>query len=168
VLRRVCGWVGGGGEPRISNLYCPPPPLPLPAAPPHARPAAARSSFEGAISALGAPLVGIAAQSLFGFTGTAATAGCGGGGPGGGGAAPPGAEPTPGPLPAAGDLDKAEALGNALLLFTAVPWALCAVLYSGLHWTYPGDRRRAAEAAGARALVSAGGAPASAAHAGFH
>ena len=27
----------------------------------------------------------------------------------------------------------------------AVPWAFCFIMYSGLHLTYPRDRRRAAE-----------------------
>ena len=29
------------------------------------------------------------------------------------------------------DLPKAKALGSSLLLFTAVPWTLCLLLYSG-------------------------------------
>lgn len=42
------------------------------------------------------------------------------------------------------DLAKAVPLGNALLVFLAVPWALCALFYTGLHFTYPRDKRRAA------------------------
>ncbi len=42
---------------------------------------------------------------------------------------------------------KALALGNALLVCMAVPWALCVIMYSGLHWTYPRDKRRAMELA---------------------
>ena len=45
------------------------------------------------------------------------------------------------------DLAGARALGDAILLFTTVPWALCALAYTGLHVTYPRDRRRAASAA---------------------
>ncbi|KXZ54483.1 hypothetical protein GPECTOR_4g548 [Gonium pectorale] len=41
------------------------------------------------------------------------------------------------------DLVKARALGDAMLLFMAVPWTLCALFYTGLHWTYPRDRARA-------------------------
>lgn len=37
------------------------------------------------------------------------------------------------------DLPKATALGKSLLIFTAVPWTLCLVLYTGLHWTYRRD-----------------------------
>lgn len=50
---------------------------------------------------------------------------------------------------------------SALLVFTAVPWTLCALLFSGLHLTYPRDRDRAAataaaaEAAEAASLVPA-------------
>lgn len=40
------------------------------------------------------------------------------------------------------DLDRARALGNAMVLFMAVPWALCAMLYTFLHWSYPRDRAR--------------------------
>lgn len=41
------------------------------------------------------------------------------------------------------NLRKARSLGNALLVFTVVPWSLCAFFFSGLHWTYPRDRDRA-------------------------
>ena len=40
---------------------------------------------------------------------------------------------------------KARSLGSALLIFTAVPWLLCAIFFSGLHWTYPRDKRKAVE-----------------------
>ena len=42
---------------------------------------------------------------------------------------------------------KALALGNALLVCMAVPWALCVIIYSGLHWTYPRDKARAMDLA---------------------
>ena len=64
--------------------------------------------FEGALAALAAPLVGILAQHVFGLHGTAAPTG----------------DPSI-------DLPKARALGNALLILTAVPWTLCLLLYSG-------------------------------------
>jgi ribosomal protein L37AE/L43A len=35
------------------------------------------------------------------------------------------------------DLQKARALGDALTLFSTVPWTLCALVYSFLHCTYP-------------------------------
>ena len=57
-----------------------------------------------------------------------------------------------------GDADanrqRAVALGSALLVFTAVPWTLCAVFFSGLHWTYPRDKARALRAAAAAAATA--------------
>ncbi|KAG2424845.1 hypothetical protein HYH02_015108 [Chlamydomonas schloesseri] len=115
-------------------------------------------AFEGAISALGAPLVGMAAERWFGFTGVAADEdSCEGLGLGLGrasgvaaangtataGAAMAGA---PGPASPSADSDslsKARSLGDAMLLFMVVPWTLCALFYTGLHWTYPRDRARA-------------------------
>lgn len=47
----------------------------------------------------------------------------------------------PGPNPA---LQKAEALGSAMFVMTAVPWGLCALVFACLHLTYPRDRRRVA------------------------
>ncbi|GIL52823.1 hypothetical protein Vafri_8585, partial [Volvox africanus] len=86
-------------------------------------------SFEGAISALGAPLVGMAAERWFGFSGVA-----------GGEQACENHNTMAGPEP---DLPKARALGDAMLLFMAVPWTLCTLFYTGLHWSYPRDRARA-------------------------
>jgi hypothetical protein len=40
-------------------------------------------------------------------------------------------------------LANAAALGNALLAFLVVPWSICLLLYSGLHWTYPADKAAA-------------------------
>ena len=79
-------------------------------------------SFEGAIAACGAPLVGWLAEKAFGFTGTAETS-----------------------EDIEANMQKARSLGNALLVFTAIPWALCAIFFSGLHWTYPRDKLRAEE-----------------------
>ena len=77
-------------------------------------------SFEGAIAAAGAPLVGILAEKGFGFHGDAELS-----------------------LDPVENEKKARSLGNALLIFTAVPWFLCAVFFSGLHFTYPRDRDKA-------------------------
>ncbi|KAL4445751.1 hypothetical protein ABPG77_008950 [Micractinium sp. CCAP 211/92] len=89
-------------------------------------------SFEGAVAACAAPLVGWLSQAAFGFTGAAEV----------------------GP-----DFEenqaRARALGSALLVFTAVPWSLCALLFSGLHFTYPRDRDRAAKLAAAAAEAEA-------------
>jgi hypothetical protein len=99
-------------------------------------------SFEGGIAALGAPLVGWLAKAAFGFSGSAEV----------------------GP-DVAENRRKAASLGNALLVFTAVPWALCAIFFSGLHWSYPRDKRaaeRQAAEAHAEALLLAEAAAAAA------
>lgn len=44
------------------------------------------------------------------------------------------------------DIRRARALGDAIVICTALPWALCCLLYSGLHVTYPRDRRLALRA----------------------
>eukprot|EP00887_Chlorella_sp_A99_P006616 scaffold3.g6616.t1 len=79
-------------------------------------------ALEGALAAFAAPLVGLLASRGFGFDGSATVS----------------------------DDRKvnqanAEALGEALLAFMVVPWSLTLLLYTVLHWTYPADRRRAAE-----------------------
>lgn len=71
-----------------------------------------RRSFEGAVAACAAPLVGWLARYQFGFSGTAAV----------------------GPDPAE-NLANARSLGSALLAFTAVPWTLCLLFLTPLHWT---------------------------------
>lgn len=40
-------------------------------------------------------------------------------------------------------LANAHALSNALLTCLLVPWVLCLLFFTGLHWTYPVDRRAA-------------------------
>ncbi|EFN51219.1 hypothetical protein CHLNCDRAFT_141208 [Chlorella variabilis] len=78
--------------------------------------------FEGAMAACSAPLVGMLAEDWFGFRGTSKVTGN-----------------------RKADLHNAKALGSALLAFTTVPWIFCFLMYSGLHATYPRDRRRASE-----------------------
>ncbi|KAL4859340.1 Zinc finger CCCH domain-containing protein 12 [Chlorella vulgaris] len=73
-------------------------------------------AFEGAVAACGAPIVGWLAERL-GF------------------AREGGGDQT--------DMQRAEALGDAIVICTAVPWALCCLLFSGLHVTYARDRRLA-------------------------
>ncbi|KAK9823402.1 hypothetical protein WJX72_002513 [[Myrmecia] bisecta] len=89
-------------------------------------------SFEGAIASMGAPIVSNLAEKVFGYTGTAETGEAN-------------AVQT--------DLDKARSLANALLVCTVVPWSLCLLFYSGLHLTYPRDRRAALLAAASAADV---------------
>jgi MFS family permease len=76
--------------------------------------------FEGAVAAFATPFVGRLSERYFGFSGTSTVTGN-----------------------AEIDIRNAQAMGNALLMFTALPWAFCLVAYSGLHFTYPSDRRRA-------------------------
>jgi MFS family permease len=76
--------------------------------------------FEGAVAAFATPFVGRLSERYFGFNGTSTITG----------------NPEI-------DVHNAQAMGNALLVFTVVPWAFCFVAYGGLHLTYPVDRRRA-------------------------
>lgn len=85
-------------------------------------------SFESALASLGAPLVGVLAEKAFHFQasgGTSARCADGERGPASG---------------AHADLGKAVALGDALVVFLTVPWTLCVIFYSLLHYTYPRDR----------------------------
>ncbi|CAL8464837.1 g4372 [Coccomyxa elongata] len=77
--------------------------------------------FEGALAACAAPLVGKLAEKMFGFSGAATRSG-----------------------DVDKDLERARALGSSLLVFLIVPWTLCLVFYSGLHFTYSRDKRYAA------------------------
>lgn len=92
-------------------------------------------SFEGAIAALGAPLVGVVATSLFGFPADSPSYECVNGYP----------EDRGGDI--AAKAAKATALGNAMLVCMIVPWALCLLIYSALHWTYPRDRAKVQQSA---------------------
>lgn len=76
--------------------------------------------FEGAVAAFATPFVGRLSERYFGFNGTSTITGN-----------------------TDIDVHNAQAMGNALLVFTVVPWAFCFVAYGGLHFTYPIDRRRA-------------------------
>ncbi|KAG7668874.1 hypothetical protein Ndes2526B_g00583 [Nannochloris sp. 'desiccata'] len=81
-------------------------------------------SFEGALGACGAPLVGIAAERLFGFQGSMSEAA----------------------VSVAAQEMAARALSSALLLCLVGPWSLCLLSYTLLHWTYPKDRMLAMKA----------------------
>ncbi|KAL6782703.1 hypothetical protein ACKKBG_A07800 [Auxenochlorella protothecoides x Auxenochlorella symbiontica] len=76
--------------------------------------------FEGAVAAFAAPLVGLLAEKWYGFSGASTVTGN-----------------------RERDLANARALGSALLAFLAIPWFICLCVYSGLHWTYPEDKRKA-------------------------
>lgn len=106
---------------------------------------------------MSAPLVGWMAEHWFGFPGLAADEGCDDnidqqahrgsahGDSGAGGHHRDLLLATTAAITSAGDpiasnVDKAISLGNALLVFMVVPWTLCALIYTGLYWTYPRDR----------------------------
>ncbi|KAL3131568.1 hypothetical protein ABBQ38_007869 [Trebouxia sp. C0009 RCD-2024] len=80
--------------------------------------------FEGAMAACAAPLVGALAEKRFGFKGTAARSG-----------------------DSAVDVAKARALGSALVPCLVVPWTCSLLIYTGLHFTYPKDKKAAIQAA---------------------
>lgn len=72
-------------------------------------------SFEGAIAATAAPVVGIISERVFGFQGDVSSA-------------------------RGANSENAASLGKSLLVSLVVPWTLCFIFYSGLYWTYPKDR----------------------------
>jgi len=76
------------------------------------------------VAACAAPLVGWLAQTAFAFQGAAEVS-----------------------ADKAENQARARALGSALLTFTAVPWTLCVLFFTGLHFTYWRDRDRATAAA---------------------
>ncbi|KAK9813231.1 hypothetical protein WJX72_011069 [[Myrmecia] bisecta] len=77
-------------------------------------------SFEGAVAACGAPLVGLLAEKVFGFEGSVTQT----------------AEAVAGR-----DFTNAAALSSSLVCCLTVPWALCLLSYTGLFWVYARDRR---------------------------
>jgi hypothetical protein len=79
------------------------------------------------LAALGAPAVGIIAEFFFGYSIDDLT---------------PGTEPMP-PAEAAAN---ARALSNGIFVVIAVPFVVCAAIYSLLYRTYPRDRARALQA----------------------
>eukprot|EP00898_Chlorokybus_atmophyticus_P001787 jgi/Chlat1/2609/Chrsp178S02460 len=77
-------------------------------------------ALEGVVAAMGAPLVGFVAENVYGYTTKANVAG-------------------------AVSALNARALSESLFLCSWLPWLLCALLFTGLYWTYPADRLRALE-----------------------
>ncbi|GMH42215.1 hypothetical protein BSKO_10134 [Bryopsis sp. KO-2023] len=75
-------------------------------------------SFEMSLSALAAPLVGLMAEK-FGYSGTVKVTG-----------------------ESDKDLPNASALRDALFFWLMVPWTICFLLYTAVHWTYPHDKAK--------------------------
>eukprot|EP00897_Mesotaenium_endlicherianum_P004248 jgi/Mesen1/3851/ME000207S02862 len=92
-------------------------------------------ALEKSVAAAGAPLVGLLAQKLYGFkTNSAAVAAAA---PASSAAAAPGFDAT------LEQLQNATSLARGLFLAIAVPFVVCVTIITGLHWTYPSDRKRA-------------------------
>lgn len=79
--------------------------------------------FEDSLASPVIYLVGWAASAIFGYTGEATATG----------------HPDI-------DLERADALGRAIMWFSVIPWFLCLAFYTGLHFTYSRDRDLAAYA----------------------
>lgn len=79
------------------------------------------------LAALGAPVVGIIAESIFGYDASGA-----------------GKKDTP--MPPAERAANARALGNGIFVVVAIPFVVCAAIYSLLYRAYPRDRARALQA----------------------
>lgn len=91
--------------------------------------------IESAVAAiLGAPLVGLLAKHVFGYT-----------------ASPVSIAETDDALQAV----NAEALRSALTWLTVVPWAACLICYHFVSYSYPRDRDRVRAAAGKQPLAAA-------------
>jgi len=78
-------------------------------------------SFEGAVGATAAPLVGLVAEKVFGYHGSLGQA----------------VVPDP-----AATLANARALGNSMLILLLVPWGLDFCFYCFLYFTIQADRER--------------------------
>ncbi|KAI8107478.1 hypothetical protein M9435_002507 [Picochlorum sp. BPE23] len=74
-------------------------------------------TFEGAVGALGAPLVGVIASRVYGFSFDDDSQG----------------------------YENGRALSQSLMWCLCVPWAICFIFYSLLHRTFPSDRRYGSE-----------------------
>jgi hypothetical protein len=92
--------------------------LPLPPLPPLIK----CRSFENSIAACAAPVVGLLAERVFGFTGVLNEDSL---------------------KDSTIRAHNAAALGSSLLACMTVPWSLCLLAYSALHWFYPKDKARA-------------------------
>lgn len=74
-------------------------------------------TFEGAVGALGAPLVGVIASKVYGFSFEEDSQG----------------------------YQNGRALSQSLMWCLCVPWVACFIFYSLLHRTFPSDRRHASD-----------------------
>ncbi|CAM6112254.1 unnamed protein product [Calypogeia fissa] len=78
-------------------------------------------AFEAVLASFAPPIVGLLAENVYGYV------------------------PKEGADELAVDKVNAVALAKALYTAVGIPFVLCAVIYSGLYWTYPRDRDRVRE-----------------------
>merc|ERR1712038_700432 len=132
-LQVICGGVGGGtNAPILSQLAKPEE---------RALVIAWQASLEGSIAAFG-PLIFTTLNEMFGYD-PDCNAKCNK------------------PATCGSDEENTVAAGNALVFTSSVPWVICGLLYTSLHWVYPRDmeriftkRRLAAEGAMATELTN--------------
>merc|ERR1712012_213999 len=114
LMHLICGGVGGGtNAPILSQLAKPDE---------RALVIAWQASLEGSIAAFG-PVIFTTLNAYFGYD--------------------PACNNKCNDLPQCKD-EKAntEAAGNALVFTSSVPWVICGMLYTSLHWVYPRDMER--------------------------
>ena len=83
-------------------------------------------ALEGCASAIGAPMVAFLSQDVFGYT--------------------PSHQPIS-EMALAARQTNAAALSQALTLTMLLPWAVCFMFFTAMHWVYPADYARAKDMA---------------------
>merc|ERR1739844_689034 len=114
LMHLICGGVGGGtNAPILSQLAKPEE---------RALVIAWQASLEGSIAAFG-PVIFTTLNDAFGYD-----ADCN--------------NPCDKPATCGSDEENTQAAGNALVFTSSVPWVVCGMLYTTLHWVYPKDMER--------------------------
>jgi len=114
LMHLICGGVGGGtNAPILSQLAKPEE---------RALVIAWQASLEGSIAAFG-PVIFTTLNDYFGYD-------------------PACNNKCDKPDTCGSDEDNTIAAGNALVFTSSVPWVICGMLYTSLHWVYPRDMER--------------------------
>jgi len=114
LMHLICGGVGGGtNAPILSQLAKPQE---------RALVIAWQSSLEGSIAAFG-PLIFASLNNYFGYD-------------------PDCNDKCNKPEKCGTDEENTAAAGSALVFTSSVPWVICGMLYTSLHWIYPRDMER--------------------------
>jgi len=114
LMHLICGGVGGGtNAPILSQLAEPEE---------RALVIAWQASLEGSIAAFG-PVIFTTLNKWFGYD-------------------PDCNDPCTRPDTCGRESENTEAAGNALVFTSSVPWVICGMLYTSLHWIYPRDMER--------------------------